>query len=314
MLTTIETKAYFEDIGFHLKNELRAAKESVKICVAWINWSDYTPIFNQLIAKGVSVEVMYFDDYLNRKNLLRPSRNVVLYPIKTRFIMHNKFCIIDNRAVITGSYNWSRMARKHFENIVLINNDFHLVKQYLSEYEDLITYFSDYAKNSKITCMYEDQYTERKCRASSFNLGIWGHESGKYEESLIEVWNICINNDHGTFLYSVDEQFLDTSLGLKDAPDLYHGGVYTKEIMLEEFAQERERMSTLHDYFSSGSDPIHAIGVIAINNEFEHLEYNEDAEYVVKVIWKDMYYRKRIPDEFYDDGFVSEIIERQLRY
>jgi phosphatidylserine/phosphatidylglycerophosphate/cardiolipin synthase-like enzyme len=40
--------------------------------------------------------------------------------------MHNKFCVIDNQKVITGSYNWSKNAEnKNDENVAVVyDNDF----------------------------------------------------------------------------------------------------------------------------------------------------------------------------------------------
>jgi phosphatidylserine/phosphatidylglycerophosphate/cardiolipin synthase-like enzyme len=35
--------------------------------------------------------------------------------------MHNKFCVIDGQAVITGSFNWSYKARQNHENITIFN-------------------------------------------------------------------------------------------------------------------------------------------------------------------------------------------------
>ena len=38
--------------------------------------------------------------------------------------MHNKFCVIDNQTVITGSYNWSSNAEfKNEENISIIRDN-----------------------------------------------------------------------------------------------------------------------------------------------------------------------------------------------
>ena len=36
--------------------------------------------------------------------------------------MHNKFCIIDNTTVITGSYNWTVNANTNDENISVLND------------------------------------------------------------------------------------------------------------------------------------------------------------------------------------------------
>lgn len=37
--------------------------------------------------------------------------------------MHNKYCIIDSKVVIYGSYNWSDNARKNIEHIIIVNNE-----------------------------------------------------------------------------------------------------------------------------------------------------------------------------------------------
>ena len=45
-------------------------------------------------------------------------------------LMHNKFCIIDERIIITGSYNWTNKANKeNNENIVIIKDDIELASQ-----------------------------------------------------------------------------------------------------------------------------------------------------------------------------------------
>jgi len=51
--------------------------------------------------------------------------------------MHNKFCIIDEKTIITGSYNWSRQAKKNYENITVINDDNKLMLQYLNEFNHI---------------------------------------------------------------------------------------------------------------------------------------------------------------------------------
>ncbi|MFH1392027.1 MAG: phospholipase D-like domain-containing protein [Candidatus Diapherotrites archaeon] len=51
--------------------------------------------------------------------------------------MHNKFMIIDNKLVVTGSYNWTNNANtKNFENIVFIF-DHELADEYQKEFFEL---------------------------------------------------------------------------------------------------------------------------------------------------------------------------------
>lgn len=312
-MRTITTNAYFEDIGFQIVQELMKAKESVKICVAWISWQKYAPIFDQLTGKGISVEVIYNDDLLNGKNFQAPLHSTKLYPVKARAgaLMHNKFCIIDDSRILTGSFNWSKNARRHFENLVIIENDFRLVKSFLTEFQDLKNYFSDFAQNTKIQCLFYNGYS--KCRAASYNLGILGHESGKYDDSLIEVWNVCLSHEHGTLLGEHYESHLHTFLGLKYKPDYDQDLIYDKETMLLEVDQEFKKAAQIQKHFISRSQqPIHAIGSVSLLNENEHLEWGEDQEFGINIFWRDMYYRKIIPDVIYDDGygFISSIIRK----
>ena len=51
--------------------------------------------------------------------------------------MHHKFCIVDHKLIITGSYNWTKSAaNKNYENI-LINSDSKVVKSFQSEFDKL---------------------------------------------------------------------------------------------------------------------------------------------------------------------------------
>ena len=312
-MRTITTNAYFEDIDYQIVQELMKAKESVKICVAWISWPKYAPIFDQITSKGICVEVIYNDDHLNVKNFQAPLHSTTLYPVKARAgaLMHNKFCIIDDSRILTGSFNWSKNARRHFENLVIIENDFRLVKSFLTEFQDLKNYFSDFAQNTKIRCLFHNG--DRQCRAASYNLGILGQESGKYDDSLIEVWNFCLSHEHGTFLGEHYENHLHTYLGLKYEPDYDQNLIYDKETMLLEVDQEFKKTAQIQNHFTSRSkQPIHAIGSVSLLNENEHLEWGEEQEFGINIFWRDMYYRKVIPDVIYDDGygFIASIISK----
>lgn len=308
-----KSAAYFEDIEYHLKKVLLQAKESVRICVAWINWSTYNPVFQKLVSKGVSVEIIFNDDYINKRNFSDPGEGVKLFPVKGRFyntLMHNKFCIVDDRILITGSFNWSSRAGKHFENIVVIENEFNLILDFLSEFEDLKNYFNEYGKQHKLQCIFHDV---TQCSSESYNIGVLGHENGVYDESTVEIWNICKRHGHVNFICEEYEHHLQTYLGLKDASD-WQDEPYDKESMLYDFKQDRNKIVALQNYFNkSRGKRVHAIGCVAMSNENEHIKWGEEPEYVINFMWRDMYYRKVIPD-FLDgscDG-IEFIINRHI--
>ena len=101
--------------------ELFKAKESIKIAVAWFtNELLLQPLILKL-QNGVSVELIINDDEINRNGetsldfteFLKAGG--VLRWNDSKQLMHEKFCIIDNRIVITGSYNWTNKAEYNSE-------------------------------------------------------------------------------------------------------------------------------------------------------------------------------------------------------
>lgn len=68
------------------------------------------------------------DDDINRNSGLNYEQYFEVYRIKKvgnyeyNNIMHNKFCVIDLKIVINGSYNWTKKAQYNEENINVIEN------------------------------------------------------------------------------------------------------------------------------------------------------------------------------------------------
>lgn len=53
------------------------------------------------------------------------------------YIMHNKFCVIDNEVVITGSYNWTASAGGRNNESLLIIYDTKVAQEYLAAFNRL---------------------------------------------------------------------------------------------------------------------------------------------------------------------------------
>ncbi len=112
------SQAFFEDIQLQIIRELRKATSSILIAVAW--FTDKR-IFDTLCLKaqeGLRVELLLTNDKINDKagldhDLLRSVGGKITFignRKSGKSIMHNKFCVIDNTTIITGSYNWSYQA------------------------------------------------------------------------------------------------------------------------------------------------------------------------------------------------------------
>jgi phosphatidylserine/phosphatidylglycerophosphate/cardiolipin synthase-like enzyme len=58
--------------------------------------------------------------------------------------MHHKFMVVDNQALITGSYNWTRSAARYNHENILLTREPGVIKSYLKEFDQLWKVMSDF--------------------------------------------------------------------------------------------------------------------------------------------------------------------------
>lgn len=307
---TITTAAYFEDIEYAIRDALSKAQKTVVVCVAWINWTRFGPLFAKLANNGVQVELMYNDDFINKKNYLEIP-GVTSFPIRARSsaLMHNKFCIVDGKTLITGSFNWSKRASWHFENIIISQNDFKLIKQFMHEYQDLKDYFCGYIHQQKQFCDFHFEQ-DKYCESDSYNLAILGQSEGKYDESRVSLWRICHRHQHVRRLDEIYIPHLLPQLGFDDHLYEEEGSdeIYSHEDMVRKYKKERRFINDLESFLSDLPYPIHAIGMLVELNSNEHLEWDYPLEHSIQMLWRETYHRKVIPSELLDEGNFDKII------
>ncbi|MBL4880860.1 MAG: hypothetical protein JKX82_05985 [Oleispira sp.] len=307
----IKTESSFQDIERKIINELRGAKKSIRICVAWLNTDIYGPVLVDAITNGVTVEIIVNDDANNEKSISALNPSIKIEKVKVSGgLMHNKFCIIDESIVINGSYNWSNNAKNHLENIVIIRNDFELSRSFMHEFYLMRDYITSIQNRKK-----RNSCSISGCRFGVFNVGILGRESGQYCDSQVDIWEICKGNDHAIKIRSVDEQHLLAQLGLIDNPNHEEYWEITEENMVEVVELQRKDDQVVKDYFETMCGlNIHAIGCVAELNANEFLEgYANLMEYGINIIWKDIVYRESIPDQYLDGcGDIDDIIKEHI--
>ena len=89
--------------------------------------------------RGVIVRIILDESRVSSKySKYRFFRNKKISTKLIQQTMHNKFAIIDNKMLITGSYNWTANAEKrNFENILFIHNSPKIITQYKREFDGL---------------------------------------------------------------------------------------------------------------------------------------------------------------------------------
>lgn len=139
-----ETAAFFSpslDCEDNIIKLLNNAKKQIDIAVYSINNTNIINAIKAAYERGVPIRILtdktqaagrgskVFDLYTAGLNIKVHSKNR---------IEHNKFTVIDQSAVLTGSYNWTNPASlRNSENCVMIWNDEKTVARYQERFEYL---------------------------------------------------------------------------------------------------------------------------------------------------------------------------------
>lgn len=142
------TEVVFEDIEQRILNEIGNAHYAIFVSVAWFT---NKKLFNALLEKAknncyVSI-IIQLDDINSQSgidyNQIQIGRSECFKISKDAELLHDKFCVIDFKKVITGSYNWTYKASHNSENILILN-DPSVATQYISRFEKQKARFNDY--------------------------------------------------------------------------------------------------------------------------------------------------------------------------
>lgn len=111
---------------------------SIHVCMAWFTNQSIADKLVEKHKQGIDVKVIFYDDHTNSKFGV----NIDGIPFKAvrgsrGGIMHNKYCIIDNQVVITGSYNWSKNAEDKNEENAAVMYDYDRASDYSVEFRKM---------------------------------------------------------------------------------------------------------------------------------------------------------------------------------
>ena len=154
--------------------ELFKAQKSIKIAVAWFtNELLLQPLILKL-KSGVSVELILNEDVINRggDNSLDFTEFIqaggVLKWNDSKQLMHEKCCIIDERIVISGSYNWTNKAEYNSEVATIYYDE-----------EETTQFYNELFNN--LSARYEQEtYVERNLEDKSNNFSEDGFYIDEY--------------------------------------------------------------------------------------------------------------------------------------
>lgn len=136
----VENKCYFspgEGCLNAIIDHIQSATRSLDICVFTISDDRISREIGFCHTRKVRVRILTDNDKLydagsDIDKLVRQG-----IPIKvdmTESHMHHKFALVDEKVLITGSYNWTRSAQLYNQENILITNDAHAVRTFSQEF------------------------------------------------------------------------------------------------------------------------------------------------------------------------------------
>lgn len=145
----MENNTFFDNIEMHIMEEILAAKKEIDLAVAWLTDEQLIKCLQYKHENGVIVKIIVNDDKTNNNVSLKTLSDSGCEIIMAHMngIMHVKFCIIDDKTVISGSYNWTKNAeRNNLEQITITKDNADEVKRFKKQFADMVEKFGSKSK------------------------------------------------------------------------------------------------------------------------------------------------------------------------
>ena len=128
----------FNKIKTLITEQIQSAKYLIWVAVAWFTDKDLANELYRKAKQGVNVQIIINDDGINKCLSGKLEQYFETHKIdpKNICLMHNKFCIIDLKKVIHGSYNWTNKAQYNDESVTLIESR-NIAEEFASEFTKL---------------------------------------------------------------------------------------------------------------------------------------------------------------------------------
>lgn len=133
-----------ESVASAIIPRLDAAVASIDAALYRLNHAGLTQALQKAAARGVCVRLLVDGNKYQESRVTRELLGEARVPFRLSFgrngrgsKMHHKFVILDQRTVLTGSYNWTvESENENYENLILCE-DPSLVEEYQREFESL---------------------------------------------------------------------------------------------------------------------------------------------------------------------------------
>lgn len=129
------------EIKQRIISEIEKASQNIFVAMAWFTDRDIANAIINAKKRNITVDIVLSSNAQNEtvKQMFK-AENISIHAFETgdeRGIMHHKFCLIDNRISINGSYNYSYNASNNNVENIQVTDDLNTYRQLFAEFERL---------------------------------------------------------------------------------------------------------------------------------------------------------------------------------
>lgn len=166
--------AYFSNIRNEILVDLANAQNEIRIAVAWFTNQELFDVLIKKLHQKIKISLIIIDDYINNGDMGLNFQEFInqgglLFYGDSDHPMHNKYCIIDNQILLTGSYNWTYYAEnKNSENLLKVDDTI-LIQRYFDDFMFLLS------KSTQISVAHKTKFQEIENRYDYFSTNEYVH-------------------------------------------------------------------------------------------------------------------------------------------
>lgn len=183
-------KATFRFIGNQVNEYMLNAEEKVQIAVAWFTNENLFKTLVKLLRKDISIELILNNDHINNRESGLDFNEFLdaggkFYFSNNSNLMHHKFLIIDEKIVVSGSYNWTYNAEFRNRENILSSTDSNIIQQFINEFESLKAVSFEQVEKIELKPIEPKEYKDNKYLSEDyFYKSIAEEKNGNMDKSL----------------------------------------------------------------------------------------------------------------------------------
>ena len=148
-------QAFFRNIESTIISHIQQAENDIKIAIAWFTNKEILGELENKLSQGIKITLLVSDDIinsrLNKENYVKSGGLLKIIPTDHNKFLHEKFLIIDEVKLITGSYNYTYYAEYHNYESVILTDDERTLQQYLFRFKSILDSAIEYEQKGLIT-------------------------------------------------------------------------------------------------------------------------------------------------------------------